>query len=140
MKQRIRIIIAAVVALLLLTPAAFARKSDNGGQAKLKMAETTYDFGLIDENGGAVSHEFEFINNGNGNLVIYDVTTQCGCTRPEFPKNPVAPGKKGKIKVTFLPQGRPGSLNKKITVYTNGKPAKTSLRITGRVAPKVKGK
>ena len=51
---------------------------------------------------------------------------------------PIAPGKKGKIKITFLPQGRPGSLNKTATVYTNGKPGKVVLQIKGRVAPKNK--
>ena len=69
---------------------------------------------------------------------IKDVRTQCGCTRPEYPQNPIAPGKKGKIKITFLPQGRPGSLNKTATVYTNGKPGKVVLQIKGRVAPKNK--
>ncbi len=137
MKQTLKIFALMAIAVAFAAMPVAAKK-DKGGEARIKFTEDRHDFGLIDENGGPVSCVFEFVNAGNGNLVIKDVRTQCGCTRPEYPQNPIAPGKKGKIKITFLPQGRPGSLNKTATVYTNGKPGKVVLQIKGRVAPKNK--
>lgn len=128
----------ALVGLLIVLAAAIpaAAKKDKGGNAIPKFTEQTYDFGFIKEKGGPVTHEFEFTNVGNGNLVILDATAECGCTRPEYPKNPVAPGKKSKIKVTFNPIGRPGSFTKQVTVKTNGSPRKIRLKIRGTVTPK----
>lgn len=131
MKKILLIIIAAVIPL-----AVMAKKNNPEGQGSIAFEETVYDFGTIPENKGAVSHEFEFINSGNGNLVILDATAQCGCTRPEYSKSPIGPGKKSKLKVTYNPLGRPGSFEKTVTVKTNGKPSKTRIKIKGIVAGK----
>jgi hypothetical protein len=128
--------IALLLGLSLPGIAVSAKKKTSDGQAVAKFTEQTYDFGTIKESKGAVSHEFEFINSGNGNLVIYDATAECGCTRPEYPKNPIAPAKKSKIKVTYNPTGRPGAFEKTVTVKTNGKPSKIRLKIRGSVTPK----
>ena len=106
-----------------------------------KLAEATfdakvYDFGTIKEANGPVSCFFEFTNTGDKPLLIIDVTASCGCTRPEYPSKPIKPGKKGKIKVTFSPIGRPGAFKKTIKVKTNGKERTTTLRIEGTVIPK----
>ena len=82
-----------------------------------------------------VSHEFEFTNVGDGNLIIIEATATCGCTRPEYPKNPIAPGKKGKIKVTYNPIGRQGAIDRVVTVKTNGSPKKVRLKLKGNVVP-----
>lgn len=108
------------------------------GKAKIQFAETAYNFGNIAEDAGSVSHTFEFTNQGNANLVIVNATAQCGCTRPEYPKQAIAPGKKGKIKVSFLPKGRAGSFTKVVTITTNGSPSKVRLKIQGTVVPKNK--
>ena len=63
-------------------------------------------------------------------------SANCGCTKPEYPVKPVAPGKEGQIKVTYQPKGRPGSFSKNIYVYTNGEPERVVLLITGTVIPK----
>lgn len=107
-------------------------------QAKISFAEKNHNFGIIKEDGGPVSHEFEFLNDGTGNLIIYEASAQCGCTKPEFPKSPVAPGKKGKIKVTYNPIGRPGPFEKTVTVKTNAKGGKARIKISGNVTPKGK--
>ena len=60
----------------------------------------------------------------------------CGCTRPDYPKAPIAPGKQGKIKVTYNPLGRPGAFTKVVTIKTNGSPSKVRLKIRGTVSPK----
>ena len=93
-------------------------------------------FDYLSKKGGPVSHEFEFTNIGNGNLVITDASAECGCTRPEYSDKPIAPGKKGKIKVTFNPIGRPGAFTKQVTIRTNGDPRKVRLKIRGTVVPK----
>ncbi len=101
-------------------------------------SDRVHDFGYIKEAKGAVSHTFEFVNTGDKPLIIVQVTASCGCTRPEFPTKPIKPGKKGKIKVTFSPIGRPGAFQKSIKVRTNGKEKRTTLLITGTVIPKGK--
>lgn len=106
------------------------------GKAKINFEETNYYFGSIKEAKGAVTHQFEFTNTGDSNLIILDVTAQCGCTRPEYPKKPIAPGKKGVIKVTYNPTGRPGAFDKTVTVKTNGSPSRVRLKIKGTVVPK----
>ena len=105
-------------------------------QSPLRFDETAHDFGTIAEQGGPVSHEFEFTNTGDAPLMILNATASCGCTRPDFPKKPVKAGKKGKIKVTYLPAGRPGEFEKTVTVKTNAKrQKKVTLRIKGFVNP-----
>ena len=98
--------------------------------------ETTHDFGMIKEEGGPVSCIFTFINEGEAPLVIISASAQCGCTRPSFPQSPINPGKKGEIKVTFHPQGRPGEFIKEVKVKTNDKKHRTTkLKIMGVVIP-----
>lgn len=97
-----------------------------------------HDFGTIKEQGGPVTCTFEFINTGNKPLLILDAVASCGCTRPEFPTKPIKPGKKGKIKVTYSPIGRPGAFRKTVKVVTNGRETRTSLTIEGTVVPQTK--
>lgn len=111
------------------------------GMADDKYAEATFgvkshDFGTIQEAKGPVSCTFEFTNTGDKPLLIIDATASCGCTRPEYPSKPIKPGKKGKIKVTFSPIGRPGAFRKTVKIKTNGKERTTVLRIEGTVVPK----
>ena len=98
--------------------------------------ETMHDFGMIKEEGGPVSCTFTFLNEGEAPLVIISASAQCGCTRPSFPQSPINPGKKGEIKVTFHPQGRPGEFIKEVKVKTNDKKHRTTkLKIMGVVIP-----
>lgn len=106
------------------------------GKGKMAFDRNTYDFGTIQESKGPVSHTFEFTNEGDANLTIIEATAQCGCTKPEFSEKPVGPGKRGKVKVTYNPLGRPGSFEKTITVRNNGNPSKVRLKIKGTVVPK----
>lgn len=105
-------------------------------QAEATFEVKSHDFGTIKEADGPVSCTFEFTNTGNKPLLIIDASASCGCTRPEFPTKPIKPGKKGKIKVTYSPIGRPGAFKKTVKVKTNGKERTTTLRISGTVIPK----
>lgn len=123
------------VILLCLIVAGIAGYAAKKGKPEIKFTETTYNFGTIPEKKGVVSHEFEFVNTGDAPLVIVDATAECGCTTPEYSPAPIAPGKKGTIKVTYNPYGRPGGFTKKVTVRSNTKPKKTYLLIKGVVNP-----
>lgn len=122
----------AIFAVCMVTLAALA--DDKYAEATFEVV--SHDFGTIQEAKGPVSCTFEFTNTGNKPLLIIDATASCGCTRPEYPTKPIKPGKKGKIKVTYSPIGRPGAFKKTVKVKTNGKERTTTLHIQGTVIPK----
>ncbi len=121
--------LAALLGILFLSPAANA---DSKKEARIDFKEKIYEFGDVSLKKGKVSHEFIFTNTGNKPLVITNARADCGCTRPEYSLEPVAPGKTGKLKVTFAPAAK-GHFSKKITVTTNGNPRKARLIIRGEV-------
>ena len=123
------------LALFAISLVALSAVAENK-QAEAKFEGKSHDFGTIKEADGPVSCTFEFTNTGDKPLLIIDAMASCGCTRPEFPTKPIKPGKKGKIKVTFSPIGRPGAFKKTVKVKTNGKERSTTLRIEGTVIPK----
>ena len=123
-------ILLMLIVVVLLPMSVSAKK-----QAELKFDETVYNFGTIPEDGGKVSHTFTFTNTGDANLMIIDAKADCGCTIPQFPKEPIAPGKKGVIKVTFDPKYRPGAFSKIVTIRSNAKNKKARVKIAGRVNP-----
>ena len=96
----------------------------------------THDFGTIKEDGGIVSYEFEFRNAGNNALTIKNVQAGCGCTVPQWPKDPIAPGGTGKITVEFNPVNKPGTFNKTLTVFSNSTTEATILSVQGKVIPR----
>jgi hypothetical protein len=95
----------------------------------------THDFGKINEKDGPVTYVFEFVNKGDAPLVVSRVQASCGCTTPTWTKEPVEPGKKGMITVTYNVTGRPGMFTKTITVYTNDSQEQAVLIIKGEVIP-----
>lgn len=94
-----------------------------------KEAKNTYEFGSIPQ-GTPVTHVFTFTNTGKTPLILSNVTASCGCTTPEWPREAVAPGKSGSIKVTYNAQNM-GSFTKTITVNSNAAPV--VLYINGEV-------
>lgn len=128
--------IILILSLLLLTTTAANADKTSDGKAAISFTETVHDFGVIPENGGPVSCAFEFTNTGDAPLVIMSASASCGCTRPDYPRKPVKPGKKDKIIVTYNPKGRPGEFSKNVTVRTNIKgKKKVVLKIKGNVTP-----
>ena len=84
------------------------------------------DFGKITE-GKILDVTFRFKNIGNKPLVISNVTASCGCTIPEIPKKPFAPGETGVIKASFNSSGKQGTQSKQVNVFANLDPAMTTL-------------
>lgn len=105
--------------------------SDSSG-AVLEVAEDAYDFGMVKE-GEKVTHEFNFTNTGNSPLIISNVQASCGCTTPEYSKNPIAPGEQGLVKVVFNSAGQVGKQHKMITVTSNAASKHTQLHLRGEV-------
>lgn len=126
--------IISIFTLILMSAVALNIMAAGKG-AEMTFNEKTHDFSTIKEANGPVTHTFEFTNTGGEPLVIINVNASCGCTRPEYPKEPIMPGKKGKVKVTFNPAGRPGEFSKEVKIRTNGD-KRPILRITGTVIPK----
>lgn len=87
-------------------------------QAIINIQKSYHDFGELAE-GDAASYSFEVANTGNSPLIISKVQPSCGCTTPDWTKEPILPGKKGMITATYGTKGRPGSFNKSIAIYSN---------------------
>lgn len=77
-----------------------------------------HDFGEIKQ-GDKVSYTFTFKNTGSNDLTITSAQGSCGCTVPEYDKNPIKPGKSGKMKVSFDSTGKTGVQTKTVTVRAN---------------------
>ena len=97
-----------------------------------------HDFGVVKEEGGAIAHEFMFINTGEAPLIISQVKASCGCTTPSWSKEAVAPGDTGQVVAQYNPLNRPGTFRKSITVTSNADPTTRVLYIKGVVNPKPK--
>lgn len=109
------------------------------GQTKdpsISFDKEVHDFGAIQENGGTATCRFEFTNTGGAPLIISEVHASCGCTTPDWTKEPVLPGKRGFVSATYDPRNRPGPFDKSITVTTNANPPTNVLHIKGEVSPK----
>ncbi len=97
-----------------------------------KFVKETFDFGQITD-GEKVSHDFKFTNIGKSPLIITSATATCGCTVPDYPKEPVAPGAEAVIRVVFDSSGKLGMQNKVVTITANTVPEITQLNILGNV-------
>lgn len=109
------------------TATAFAAGKDDG---LLRFESTEYNFGTIDDTHEPVVYRYRFTNTGDQPVAVLSVSTGCGCTRPEYPLKPVAPGKTAEIKITFLPAGQRGHINKDIKVRYRAAKARSSKRTT----------
>lgn len=115
----------------------------NPNEVKADMAafawdNTSHDFGKIKQ-GTPVTHEFKFTNTGKVALVIPNVQASCGCTTPDWSKEPVMPGGQGFIKATFN-AASPGAFNKTVTVTANIETGFVQLTIRGEVQVAETGK
>ncbi|KPK82937.1 MAG: hypothetical protein AMS27_13555 [Bacteroides sp. SM23_62_1] len=102
-------------------------------ETRIKFDNNVYDFGTIDFGGEGIC-EFVFTNTGQVPLVLTNVKSSCGCTIPEWPHEPVKPGEKGKIRVSYDTY-RIGVFSKSVTVYSNATNSPSSLYIKGTVKP-----
>lgn len=103
-----------------------------GPTTTIKFAEQEYNFGKI-KSGEEAEHEYTFTNTGSEPLVISNAKGSCGCTVPQWPKEPIPPGGTGKIKVVFDSKGKSGPQTKTVTITANTDPPNTIIYIKGEV-------
>ena len=101
-------------------------------QAEIKFDKVVHNFGNFSEKSPVQKITFTFTNVGNKPLIINQAIASCGCTIPAYTKQPIAPGQKGQITVTYNGKGMfPGHFKKSITVRSNGNVEMTRLYIEG---------
>jgi len=98
----------------------------------IEVAQDFFDFGEMPQK-ESVSTEFILKNTGDAPLLIRSAKGSCGCTVPEWPKEPVAVGDEAIIKVTFNSGNKKGKQNKTVTLVTNAIPSTKVLTIKGTV-------
>lgn len=108
---------------------------DANGQAEITFYETEYNFGTLIQ-GEKVAHKFKFKNTGEGNLVISNVKPSCGCTSPQWTREPVKPGEEGYVELTFDSANKNGIQNKTARIYANTNPNEHVLYIRCDVVAK----
>lgn len=96
---------------------------------------TTVYFDTI-TTGDKIERDFHFKNTGNKDLLISRAFGSCGCTVPEYPKEPLKPGETGNIHVTFNSSGKHGEQNKSVTVVCNTLQRNEMLYLKGFVKEK----
>jgi hypothetical protein len=121
--------ITAVLAALTIAAAHSAAqdKLSNG----ISFDRMSHNFGDIMLGSGPVSCTFRFENKGSKPVVIYNVTTTCGCTDVEWTREPVRPGGKGEIKVTYSNDEGPYPFDKSLTVYMSDEKKPVILKLRG---------
>ena len=104
----------------------------NPNAPDFKFNEEEFNFGTIKQ-GESVTHEYTFINSGKEPLIITSAAGSCGCTVPDYPKEPIMKGAKATIKVTFNSAGKVGMQDKTITIQSNAKTNPKVIRIKGNI-------
>jgi len=109
-----------------------------GPLPEFKFERTEYDFGQIKE-GEKVAYTYKFTNTGQAPLIVQSVQPSCGCTAPDWTKEPIPAGGVGFVKVEFDSNGKQGIQNKVVTVNANTWPKSLILRFKAQVNPKPEG-
>lgn len=118
------------------TPA--AEEKPEGPLPAFTFPTTDHDFGTIKE-GDQVEYIYKFTNTGQAPLIIQNAQPSCGCTVPDWSKEPIPVGGTGFVKASFDSNGKPNIQNKTITVTANTWPKVTTLRFKAMVTPKATG-
>lgn len=118
-----------LIAFLVVSCMAFAQNGEIGTKATFTIDANVFDYGDIPEDGGLANHTFIIKNTGVNPLVIKQVVASCGCTTPEWTREPIAAGKTGEIRISYNPEGRPGPFSKNISVYCeNADPVQLTIK------------
>jgi hypothetical protein len=120
---------------IIRSPVSARQPEDTVNVAKMIFEEQTYDFGTVRE-GVVVDHTFSFTNTGKVPLLISNARSTCGCTVPDWPEDPIAPGETGAITVRFDTKNKAQLQVKPVTITANTYPATTKVFLQGIVEPK----
>ena len=131
MKKIFSITVLMLFALTMSAQEAPAEKNKKVKEPEITFETLVHDYGQIYQNDNGEC-EFQFKNTGKADLILTNCRSSCGCTVPDWPREPIAPGKKGSIKVKYN-TGRLGVINKSITVESNATNNRVILNIKGNV-------
>lgn len=106
------------------------------GQGGLHIERPVWDFGTAAEDGGPIGHTFTVENRGKHPVVILDIATSCGCTKPRFTRRPLLPGGSDKIEVSFNPAGMSGMVERTLTLYGERQQVIGRLVVRGKITPR----
>lgn len=112
-----------------------ADEKPDGPLPTMSFETTDHDFGTIDE-GEVVEYVYKFKNEGEAPLIIQNAQGSCGCTVPDWTKEPIPVGGEGFVTAKFDSKGKPNIQNKTVTVTANTWPKQTVLRFKAMVVPK----
>ena len=130
--KRIYLYSSILISILLFATCRDTKKQSTGKDTQIEWIQKTWDFGEISE-GEEVCHTFRFKSIGNYPFIIKKVETGCGCTTVSYDKAPVAPGKEGKLEISFNSESRYGKQYKEIRIFANIPEKQTSVRFTANV-------
>lgn len=119
---------------LVAAPAEAAAPVSNEPSTSIALSESNFDFGKI-KKGDKVEHIYEITNTGKNPLIISEVKPGCGCTAPDFTKEPIMPGKKGKVTLHFDSSSFEGNVQKYADVFANVEKAPIKLTFTANIQP-----
>jgi hypothetical protein len=118
---------------IILSSVLFAQST---GGAAATFDRNEHNFGTIREEMGTIATQFEFTNTGTVPLIIQRISAPCGCTTPRYPREPILPGKTGRITVEYHAMGRPGAFNRPVHIFTNVPDTVFTLNVRGVVTPR----
>ena len=124
--------------MLIMATMSFAQEEmEPKEKGEIKFEKTRHNFGVFAQDTAVVSYDFVFTNVGKAPVIIHQAVASCGCTVPDYTFDPIMPGKKGKITVTYDGTTRkPGVFRKSITVHNNGKTTPIRIYIEGEMLSK----
>ena len=109
-----------------------AEGGEVSGAPVMEFEEEIFDFGTIAQ-GEKVNFVYKFTNTGDADLIISSAKGSCGCTVPDWPKQPIAPGEVSEIKVVFNSDGKSGNQHKDVSINANTQPALNKIAFKGIV-------
>lgn len=110
----------------------FSNNTNTNPPTAVAFAETSHDFGTIQQD-SKNTKVFKFTNTGDKPLLIESARGSCGCTVPNYPKQPIPPGQEGEIEVVYSPGKQKGQQTKSVTIIANTEPRTTVLQIKANV-------
>ena len=120
--------------LIFVSTASFAQEESSVPGPAITFEEGSFDFGDIYQ-GDKVEHVFNFENTGDSPLIITNVQTTCGCTATNWEREPILPGAKSSINVSFNSAGKMARNNKVITIISNSVAPLNQIKIVANVLP-----
>lgn len=130
-------LLTVFLSLMLIGGVSFAQTDKKAAtkassEPELKFEVEEYNFGTVKQ-GDKVEYEFRFTNAGTEPLIISNVQSTCGCTVPDWPKEPIQKGETKTIKVIFNSAGKMGLQNRPVTIFSNAKTSPKVIHLKGSV-------